>query len=68
MSSLINRNVWPEAKVVKVKIEFYISPLDTIKYQMSFSNHSGFSDWINRTENRNKVVTQMLVRYAYPKN
>lgn len=66
MSSLIKRNVWSSAKVWKVKIEYYIAPLDEIKYVMSFCNHSGFNDWINKTENRNKVVTQMLVRYEYP--
>lgn len=66
MSSLINRNIWPSAKVCKVKIEYYISPLYQIKYTMVFANHKGFNDWINKVSNRNKVVTQMLIRYEYP--
>lgn len=66
MSSLINRNIWPSAKVWKVKIEYYISPLDQIRYTMVFANHNGFNDWINKVSNRNKVVTQMLIRYEYP--
>lgn len=66
MSSLINRNIWPSAKVCKVKIEYYIAPLDQLKYTMVFANHNGFNDWINKVSNRNKVVTQMLIRYEYP--
>ena len=66
MSSLTDRNVWPSAKVCKVKIQYYISPIKEIKYVMSFANHNGFNDWVNKTVNRNKVVTQMLIRYEYP--
>lgn len=52
--------------MVKVKIEYFIEPLSDIKYTMSFCGTHGFDEWINRTENVNKVVTQMLIRYDYP--
>lgn len=59
-------NKFGESKVVKVKIEYYIEPLSEIKYVMSFCGTHGFDEWINRRENVNKVVTQMLIRYEYP--
>lgn len=59
-------NKFGESKVVKVKIEYYIVPLSEIKYVMSFCGTHGFDEWINRRENVNKVVTQMLIRYEYP--
>lgn len=59
-------NKFGESKVVKVKIEYYIEPLSEIKFVMSFCGTHGFDEWINRRENVNKVVTQMLIRYEYP--
>lgn len=59
-------NKFQECKIVKVKIEYYIEPLESIKYVMSFLSHDGFNKWINKRENLNKVVTQMLIRYEYP--
>ena len=59
-------NNFGSAKVCKVKIEFYKEPLSEIKYVMSFCSHSGFHAWINKRENADKVVTQMLIRYEYP--
>lgn len=58
-------NKFGESKVVKVKIEYYIEPLTEIKYVMSFCGTHGFDEWINKRENVNKVVTQMLIRYEY---
>lgn len=59
-------NKFKDAKVCKVKIEYYIEPLVEIKYTMSFCGTHGFDEWINRRENVGKVVTQMLIRYEYP--
>lgn len=63
---MIPVNKWQTSKVVKVKIQYYIEPLDSIKYVMSFCSLAGFNAWINKRENVNKVVTQMLLRYEYP--
>lgn len=59
-------NKFQECKVFKVKIEYYIDPLSDIKYVMSFCSTQGFDEWVNKRENVNKVVTQMLLRYEYP--
>lgn len=59
-------NKFQQCKVVKVKIEYYIEPFVDIRYTISFCNHHGFDEWINKRANLNKVVTQMLIRYEYP--
>lgn len=58
-------NKFSSAKVCKVKIEYYKEPLSELKYVMSFCNHKGFDEWINKRSNADKVVTQMLIRYEY---
>lgn len=58
-------NKFGSAVVYKLKIEYYKEPLKDIKYVISFFDHKGFNDWINKPQNADKVVTQMLIRYRY---